>query len=212
MIPDMLEVKDVLKAKGETLTPNDFRFNNVLLERIGAEPLIEAASLHPAGRVGLHNSPGFMSGAELAALQFARDFRLQPYNAYRERFGLARYSSYMELTEDAAMAKELEALYGPSIENLEFVVGLFAEHHDKETSFGELLRTMVAVDAFSQVFTNPLLSTQCFGLESAFGSVGMQIFNETKALEDIVRRNAPPGVKVLARFHLDKHAGHGRTT
>ena len=195
MIPDMLNINGGLK-------PDDYRFNNEELERVGAEAIIAAASRQPAGRIMLHNSPDFMIPAETAALQFARDFRLQSFNAYRKRFGLQPYSTYMALTEDAALAKELEQLYGPSVDNVEFVVGLFAEHHDKDTSFGELLRIMVAVDAFSQVFTNPLLSSQCFGIDAAFGSVGMRIYKETTGLEDIVRRNAPPGATMFAKFKL----------
>ena len=62
---------------------------------------------------------------------------------------------------------------------------------------------MVAVDAFGQALTNPLPSAGCRGQADAFGSIGAGIVEDTKNLEDIVRRNAPEGtVTVVARFHL----------
>ncbi len=196
MIPDRLELAD-----GSSLGTDDYRFNNERLETLGAETLIAAASRQPAGRVGLRNSPKWMWEAEVAALRFARDFRLQPFNAYRQRFGLDPVRDWDGLTGGTELSGALRELYG-DVDRLEFVPGLFAEQHGEGSSFGELLRTMVAVDAFSQVFTNPLLSAQCYAERDAFGDIGIGIVEGTTSLEDIVRRNAPPGVEVLARFHL----------
>ena len=55
------------------------------------------------------------------------------------------------------MATRLEQLYG-TIDKLELVVGLFAEQPPEDALFGDLMRTMVAYDAFTQIYTNPLLS------------------------------------------------------
>lgn len=196
MIPDQLELD------GLAVEPLDYRFNNSLLESLGAERLIAAASRQPAGRIGLGNVPRFMWPAEKAAIEFARGFRLQPFNAYRECFGLKPYASFGELTGDRDTAARLEALYGPSVDRLEFGVGLFAENHAEDASFGELLRTMVACDAFSQALTNPLLSMNVFG-PASFSETGARIIEETSRLQQIVARNAPPGAgQVLADFHL----------
>ena len=206
MIPDHLDLPG-----GGRLGTDDYRFNNERLEEIGVEPLITAASSQPAGRVGLRNVPTFMWNAEVSALRFARDFRLQSFNAYRKRFGLAPYRDWDALTGDPELSKSLQDLYG-TVDRLEFLVGLFAEKHDG-SSFGDLLRTMVAVDAFSQVFTNPLLSTGCRGQADAFGSIGTAIIEETKGLEDIVRRNAPKGAApAVAKFALPPrlNGGNGR--
>lgn len=198
MIPDHLDLLD-----GGRLGTEGYRFNNERLEAIGLEGLFAAASRQPAGRVGLRNVPRFMWKAETAAMKFARDFRLQPFNAYRRRFRLAPYRAWDELTGDPALSKALADLYG-SVERLEFLVGLFAEKHDARSPFGDLLRSMVAVDAFSQVFTNPLLSAECRGRADAFGSIGVGVIEGTESLEAIVRRNAPEHARAgaLARFHL----------
>ncbi len=90
------------------------------------------------------------------------------------------------------------------MDRLEFVVGLFAEKHDGSSPFGESLRIIVAVDAFSQVFTNPLLSAGCREQAAAFASIGAGIVDGTNGLEDIVRRNAPKGAApAVARFKLE---------
>lgn len=196
MIPDRLELGEL------AIEAADYRFNNTLLESLGAERLIAAASRQPAGRIGLGNVPRFMWQAEKSAIEFARSFRLQPFNAYRECFGLKPYASFGELTGDRDTAARLEALYGPSVDRLEFGVGLFAEHHEGDASFGELLRTMVACDAFSQALTNPLLSMNVFG-PATFSETGARIIADTSRLEQIVARNAPAGAgQVLADFHL----------
>ncbi len=50
------------------------------------------------------------------------------------------------------------------------------------------MATMVAVDAFSQALTNPLLTRENFNTET-FSEVGMAQIQSTKSLNDIVQRN-----------------------
>jgi len=49
---------------------------------------------------------------------------------------------------------------------------------------------MVALDAFSQVYTNPLLATRVYN-EQTFSRVGMEILRSTNSLSQIVNRNVP---------------------
>ena len=193
MIPNTLRVGD------RVLEPSDYRWNNALLEEIGIEQVIAAASNQPAGSMRLHNTPAFMEKAEIAGLELARKHRVQSFNAYRRRFGFASYRTHEELTGDIDLAAELRRLY-PNIDDVEFFVGLIAEAHPESSSFGETLFTMVAVDAFSQVFTNPLLASEVHDV--ALGPEGIRIVNETNDLETIVRRNAKPGTTVRASFKL----------
>jgi prostaglandin-endoperoxide synthase 2 len=48
----------------------------------------------------------------------------------------------------------------------------------------------VALDAFSQVYTNPLLATRIYN-EETFSPEGMEIINSTTTLSQIVNRNVP---------------------
>ena len=49
---------------------------------------------------------------------------------------------------------------------------------------------MVALDAFSQVYTNPLLAARVYN-EQTFSPVGMEIIRSTRTLSQVVNRNVP---------------------
>ena len=53
-----------------------------------------------------------------------------------------------------------------------------------------LIGRMVGLDAFSQVYTNPLLSSRIYNPQT-FSPLGMEIIRTTTSLADIVRRNVP---------------------
>jgi prostaglandin-endoperoxide synthase 2 len=186
---------------GGRLAPSDFRFNNALLEQQGVEAVIAAASAQPAGRIGLKNTPAFLLEAERRTIEFGRNQRLRSYNQYCTRFGEDAYLTFEDFTGDAALARELRSLYR-DMDDVELVVGLLAEGRQRDSMIGDLMRTMIAVDAFSQALTNPLLSKNVYG-PRAFGEEGMAVIEETRCLADIVRRNRPQGTPagaVVASF------------
>jgi prostaglandin-endoperoxide synthase 2 len=194
---------DTLTMDGRKLAGNDYRFNNALLEEKGVEALIAAASREPAGRVGIGNNPDFLYDAEKAAHQFARDQRVRPFVEYQEAFGEDVASDFKNLAGDTPLAKRLEQLYPAGVKDVEFLVGLFAQQRDDVEVLPGLMRTMVAVDAFSQILTNPLLATNVY-CDAAFSDVGIEIINTTHSFEDLVRRNCAPGKEALvfASFSL----------
>ena len=61
-----------------------------------------------------------------------------------------------------------------------------------------LAADLVAVDAFSQALTNPLLSDHLFN-EQTFTKVGMEVIKSTTCLSDILNRNLPAG---SSRYYL----------
>ena len=194
---------DTLTMDGRKLAGNDYRFNNALLEEKGVEALIAAASREPAGRVGIGNNPDFLYDAEKAAHQFARDQRVRPFAEYQEAFGEDVVSDFKDLAGDTPLAKKLEQLYPGGVKDVEFLVGLFTQQRDDDEVLPGLMRTMVAVDAFSQILTNPLLATNVY-CAAAFSDVGIEIINTTHSFEDLVRRNCAPGKEALvfASFSL----------
>ena len=195
-------VPDAIEVGGAVYSAAEYRFNNALLEKHGAEALIAAASRQPAGRLGLGNSPPFLWGAEAAAHGLSRRHRLQSFTAYQACFGQTVADSFQALTKDEEMAGRLAALYG-SIERVEFSVGLFAQHHDDGSVLPETLNAMVAVDAFSQILTNPLLASNVYGPQ-AFSEEGMAVIDETASFQALVARNAAGGdaSAVFASFDL----------
>ena len=180
-------VPDEISADGNKLGQSDFRFNNALLEKIGLAPLLADASKCHAGRIGLQNTPHFLLDAEEKTLLKSRQWKIRGYNDYRAAFDLPRLTSFLELTRDSDLAEKLEGLYG-SIDQLELLVGLLAEWRPQKAVLGELMQKMVAVDAFSQALTNPLLSSHVYG-DAAFTCVGSKIIGKTSRLAQIVERN-----------------------
>lgn len=182
---------DAIPVDGTNYQPTDFRNNNALFEQVGIGKLLDAVSTTRAGRIGLGNTPNYLWPAEAASIKMGRDFKLQPYNRYRERFGLDPLGSFDDLTDDADVKMELEGMY-KSIDNLEYIVGVFAEKAQDGLLFGDLLNRMVAYDAFTQIFSNPLLSTNVYNRDT-FTDYGLDLIEKTTSLEVLVGRNVQGG-------------------
>ena len=195
-------VPNALEVEGNTYPAAEYRFNNAILERHGAEALIAAASRQPAGRLGVGNNPEFLWQAEVAAHTLSRKHRLQSFTAYQRCFNQAVAASFQDLAGDAQLAARLAGLY-ETVEDVEFAVGLFAQHHDDSSVLPQTLNAMVAVDAFSQILTNPLLASGIYG-PLAFSAVGLAEIEATTSLQQLVQRNCAPGTDaaVFASFSL----------
>lgn len=180
-------VPDTISVNAQTVSAKDYKNNNILFEHLGLRGLFNTASSQQAGRIGLFNSPTFLAPAEIAALNMSRAFKLRSYNDYREQFKLDRLSDWEELNDDKAVIDELKKYYH-SVDDVEFMVGLMAEGRRGRALFGDLLNTMVAYDAFTQIFTNPLLSRNVFN-DQTFSSYGMKLIAQTKSIQDIASRN-----------------------
>ena len=156
-----------------------FRNNNGLFEQLGVSAVLDAASGQRAGRIGLANAPEFLLAAEAESIRMGRAFRLRPYDDYRERFGLSRLTGFEQLTADPGLRQRLERLYR-SIDAVEYAVGIFAEDHGRDGAlFGELPGAMVAYDAFTQIFTNPLVSRNIYNA-ATFTDLGLDATAKTK--------------------------------
>jgi prostaglandin-endoperoxide synthase 2 len=192
LVPDQLIVNDaIVKA-------SFYRWNNELLEAQGLASIISNASAQAAGRISLENNPVFLMGSEYQTIKMGRDFRLQSYNDYRQNFGLAKFKDFTELTRNSSLRQKLETLYG-DIDKLELVVGLFAEEPQPGALFGSLMLTMVAYDAFTQIYTNPLLSTAIYTAET-LTAYGLELISKTSSIDTLVRRNLPADSSLVARL------------
>ena len=192
---------DELLVNGAKLDHWAYRNHNALLEQVGLATVIDAASRAPAGRIGLFNSPRFLWLAEARAIEMGRSFRLRPYNEYRERFGLRRLRGLDDLSRDPTTQARLAALYPRGIDQVEFLVGIFAEDRDGPELFGELLTRMVAYDAFTQIFPNPLLAEAIHDART-FSAYGMEVIEATDTIQTLVDRNLKPGTKARAKLGM----------
>jgi prostaglandin-endoperoxide synthase 2 len=83
------------------------------------------------------------------------------------------------------------------MDQLELVGGLFAEHAPAGGLFGDLMRTMVAYDAFTQIYTNPLLS-QAIHQPEHLTAYGLDLLEDTTSITALVQRNVPAEEAVAA--------------
>jgi len=201
LVPDTVTTEDgVVDAR------TFLRDNNQLVIDKGIEWLLATCSRSRAARIGLFNTPAFLTdrwspehpAVEERSIALMRFARLASYNDYRERFGMERMTSFADLSSDPVVQQRLAELYG-DIDDLEWYVGIWAEDHPADQIMGELLTAMVGYDAFTQALTNPLLAPQVF-TEDTFTRAGLRIIKKTKGLQQIVARNAASPGAAYTRF------------
>ncbi|WP_026090685.1 peroxidase family protein [Sandarakinorhabdus sp. AAP62] len=182
---------------------NSLLLNNGLLLASGlAESFVNTAANRTA-MLGLENAASFMMFAEKGAINQARLNNVASYNDYRTAMGMEPARNFAAIVGSSdnpqeqarltALAKRLEGLYG-NVNNVEYYVGLFAERVEKNGPLPELVSSMVAMDAFSQALTNPLLSEHVWGnphnKKLAFTEAGIKLIESTQTLRDILARNS----------------------
>lgn len=187
---------------GQEIDGNFLLLNNSVLLDGGLANAFADTSANPATELGLGNAASFMRKAETKALEQSRTNGLQSYAAYRKAMGkkvpknftalVGKSKNPAEQARRSKLAAALKSLYG-SVDQLEFYTGLFAEPRTPNGPLPGLLMAMVAMDAFSQALTNPLLSRHVWGDEEnqlqAFTQRGLDIIAETASLRTILERN-----------------------
>ena len=166
-----------------------FTVDNRPLVRVGLDAAFSAASLQPAAELGALNTGDALVPVETFAVLQARLNRLDTYNHYRVQFGMPAARTFADISSDPDVVALLRDLY-QTPDNVEFYPGLFAEDRAQDSPLPGLLMRMVAVDAFSQALTNPLLSEHVFN-PSTFTQWGLNQINATHTLGDLLARNVP---------------------
>ncbi len=180
-------VPSTLSVGGRRLPMEQTLYNNQLIVDNGVGTLLAEASTQPSGRITLLNTAPALRGPEVQSLSQARDVGLASYNDYREYCGFPRATTFDQVTGDVRVQHRLRELYG-TVDRVEFYVGLFAEQTRPNSVLPPLLGRMVGVDAFSQAWTNPLLSPRVFNA-GTFSARGMRIIEQTRSLAHLVARN-----------------------
>ena len=180
---------DAIAWPGKLIPLADFRLDNAPLTRVGLDEAFAAASAQAAAELGALNTAQALMPLEEWAVKQARDNRLDTYNNYRQAFGMSAAKTFEDITSRPEVAELLQGLYGDP-DHVEFYPGLFAEDRVAGSPLPQLLLRMVAVDAFSQALTNPLLSEHVFNA-TTFTQWGFDLIHNTSTLGDIVSRNVP---------------------
>lgn len=188
---------------GQQIDGASLLLDNSRLIKDGLAEAFVAVAANSATELGLGNTADFIVEMERKAIGQARLNDIASYNAYRVRMGMDAAKTFADVVGKSKDAKEqarrdqlatnLKDLYGTP-DNLELYVGLFAEPRNRNGPLPELILAMVAMDAFSQALTNPLLSEHVLGDPRnrvlAFTEIGLAEVAGTKRLRDILVRNS----------------------
>jgi len=131
----------------------------------------------------LFGPPG-SPGLDLAALdiQRGRDHGLTDYNSIRDAYGLAKVSSFGEITSDPTLQAVLQAQYG-TVDDIDIWVGGMSEDPAVSSMLGELFSTMLNVQ-FEKIRDGDRLYYENRGL-----SPEQLDIIENSYLSDIIMRN-----------------------
>ena len=128
---------------GEAVGPNA----RAIMERINTSDLFYSLGIANPGAITLKNYPNFLRTlprrdgrvVDLAAVEILRDRErgVPRYNEFRQLLRLARVESFSQLTPDRELAQKIESLYDGNIDDVDLMVGLFAEEPPKGFGFSD---------------------------------------------------------------------------
>ena len=172
--------------------------NDMILDQ-GLGATFAGTSSQPAAQLRLFNTPEFLLPVELASINLGRLAKLRSYNDSRELLQYPRVTSFDQISSDERIREALERLYG-TVDNVELYVGLYAEDGRPNSALPPMVGRLVAIDAFSQALTNPLISEHVFNPET-FSPVGWEEIMGLGTLSDLVHRNVPGGQRHHVSFY-----------
>jgi prostaglandin-endoperoxide synthase 2 len=183
-------IPPTLKVGAEDIPLAETMVNGPLLAEHGLGQAMEDASRQTAGRIGLFNTDPSLLYVDVESVTDSRALRIAPYNAYRRHLRFPPVRSFNQISEDPRVRDSLRARYN-SVDDIDLYVGVFAEQPGSpDTILGPLLTKIIAIDAFSQALTNPLLAPRVLTADT-FTPLGLRTVERTRTLSDILHRNSP---------------------
>ncbi|MBP6367161.1 MAG: heme peroxidase [Nitrosomonas sp.] len=181
-------IPDVMRWGKKEYSVENTILNNVPLLDTGLKQSFIDMSAQIAGQIGALNTAQALVMLEENAIKQGRICNLASYNDYRAYVDLPKLV-FKDISKNLNVTNLLEKAYHEA-DDIEFYVGLFSEDVAPNSPLPSLLRTMVAVDAFSQALTNPLLSEHVWPQgQEVFSKAGWEAINQTNSLCDVVNRN-----------------------
>ncbi|MGC2237754.1 MAG: peroxidase family protein [Pyrinomonadaceae bacterium] len=199
--PNWMTTEFSLLYRWHSLIPNTIGWNGkpypLIMTLMNNRPLLDAGlaiafsnmSSQNAGKLGAFNTAKALLHLEEDAIKQGRQCDLATYSDYREYVSLSRPKDFSDISGDPEVVAFLKNAY-KSVNDIDFYVGLFAEDNVINSPLPPLLLRLVAVDAFSQALTNPLLSEHVFNVDT-FSKPGWEAIQNTHTLRDILTRNCP---------------------
>ncbi len=179
----------MIGGKPHALSETMFRTRTLFAEH-GLGALLEEASQQPAGAIELFNVGDrdgiLLNSAELPTIRAGRKVELQSYNAYREHCGFKRVERFEDFSSNPKVGEELRKLYDNDVDAVEFYPGIFAEDRVTNSVVPPMMGRLIAVHAFSQLMTNPLLAPEIYNSDETFSARGREIMGEITGLKALI--------------------------
>lgn len=191
LIPD-----EIVWGAHKYRTDPAYFLNNKPLIDVGLACAFEDMSAQPTGELGPRNTTKELLGVEQASVAQGRECQLRSYNDYLQYLGRAPAKSMSEISSSPEVVKILAEAYGNDVNKVDFFVGIFCEDRVKNSPLPRTILSFVALDAFSQALTNPLLSEHVFTPPESgdvehptFTQYGWEQIVGCSSLRDLVIRN-----------------------
>jgi Animal haem peroxidase len=118
-----------------------------IMEEIDISDLFYSMGIAHPGAITLMNYPNFLRNLpghgdykmDLAAVDILRDRErgVPRYNDFRELLRLPRIKTFSQLTPNSELAKKLETVYEGKIDDVDLMIGMFAEQPPKGFGFSD---------------------------------------------------------------------------
>lgn len=184
-------IPSILRLADKDVLLQDTMFNTTLITSRGLGEAMEDSSLQPAGRIGLFNTDTFLMEmemeTELASVRMCRALELASYNDYRAACQFPQVTDFNQISGDPRTQTKLKRLYD-DVARIDYYVGIFAEDPRPNSILPALMGRLVAIDAFSQALTNPLLAPNVYN-DKTFSPLGMEMIRGPQTLSEVLRRN-----------------------
>ena len=150
LLPDDFELRGV--EADQPLEQRTFRelagpASRGVFERVAMGDLFYSFGVSHPGAIVLRNYPRFLQEFErpdgkvvdLASTDVlrVRELGVPRYNAFRRHLHLQPVASFAELTDDPELAAELAEVYGGDVEQIDLMVGMFAEQRPEGFAFSD---------------------------------------------------------------------------
>ena len=141
-----------------------------ILEQHDISDLFYSLGIAYPGAITLGNYPNFLRNlprrtdnrvVDLAAVDILRDRErgVPRYNDFRELLRLPRIESFDKLTSDAALAEKIKTVYDGKIDDVDVMVGMFAEDPPKGFGFSDTAFRIFIVMASRRLNSDRFLSS-----------------------------------------------------
>jgi len=208
LMPDEFNIHSVATGRvlgRHTLPEVSLANTRRIMERYALRDLYYSFGIAHPGALRLHNYPRHLQSltqadgthVDLAAIDILRDRErgVPRYNDFRELLRMERVGSFEALTGDSASAARIKEIYGGDIDQVDLMVGLFAEPLIEGFGFSETAFRIFALMA-SRRLNSDRFFTDDF-TEQRYTSAGIDWIQENTMITVLLRHL--PGLQPALR-------------